>query len=208
MTHFLDIQSRLMHALQSLMHLSIQNTDIHNYGHMSIFTKPPNDVETLSVTLYPGDVFYVPENWWHWVRSEPNTVAFNIWGTHNLSEIPKLIGEYSKFEECLTDFNKAHWLGSTSDGPKSMQVTLSKFAHLQNDIPLLPVFENFTGAVNQWHSSGIHSTPLHYDDSDNVIWVVRGKKYIDLISPKWSSKLHPIVITEKLSKFNYQWQLA
>ena len=54
-----------------------------------------------------------------------------------------------------------------------MQVTLSKFAPLRNNIPMLPVFENFTGVVNQWHSSGIHSTPLHYDDNDNVIWVFR-----------------------------------
>jgi hypothetical protein len=36
------------------------------------------------VTLGPGDVLFVPRHWWHFVRSETDSVSVNLWLPHPL----------------------------------------------------------------------------------------------------------------------------
>jgi len=44
-----------------------------------------------------------------------------------------------------------------------------------------------------------HQTPLHYDDEDNILWVLSGTKDIVLIPPSMSSHLHPTVYSEAIT---------
>eukprot|EP00966_Prymnesium_polylepis_P295454 6822774-Prymnesium_polylepis.1 len=56
------------------------------------------------------------------------------------------------------------------------------------------------GSLNYWETRDTpHTTPLHYDDSDNLLWVLRGRKRLVLLPPNASSAVLPTVIEPSIA---------
>jgi hypothetical protein len=53
-----------------------------NHAHADLFAPPPGSALAAAVTyldVRAGDAVFIPEGWWHAVRSAPATVAVNFW---------------------------------------------------------------------------------------------------------------------------------
>ena len=73
-------------------------TNEYAYGHYSAITHATKLWHPLYwlttsqwVTLEAGDSLWIPQYWWHWVESEPATVAINTWTGRVRGNMPSMI---------------------------------------------------------------------------------------------------------------------
>ena len=185
------------------------------YGNMSMYMRPPPHVPTQSLTLGAGDALILPAGWWHWVVSEPDTLSVNMWNMPFDDAVPTV--RHHDFDGAFVDRSKVElfdWStgpGSGVDGPRSMHVSLKKYvgdvsgswtgedevrtkrAEILRRIGLDPSASR-AGPLNVWYAGDTHSTPLHYDETPNLLLVLRGRKHVRLVHPRHSKDLHPLQI--------------
>ena len=58
------------------------------------------------------------------------------------------------------------------------------------------------GDLNLWVTTQwVHTTPLHYDDHHNLLWVIEGRKRIVFLPPDSSAQLLPTVVRPSIASF-------
>jgi hypothetical protein len=77
-----------------------QKTNEYVYGHYSAITGRTRlwnpqywlaAAASRTVTMVAGDALWIPAGWWHWVHSEPATVAVNMWTTDMKRDLPDFL---------------------------------------------------------------------------------------------------------------------
>ena len=70
------------------------------------------------IDLNPGDVLYVPHNWWHYVESLTNSISINSWVDLKIEDdfcrLKEILSKYliqSIMDSNLVDFEQ--WINST-----------------------------------------------------------------------------------------------
>ena len=216
---FLLPTQRFQYALDALKHLAVQGTTLkekRSYGNFAMHQTPPRSVhsKTTVFELVRGDVLFIPRGWWHWVVSENNTASVAIWDeVDRLEKIPP-----SRQGKCFVGESEfcselgLHWEAEGLGGRVSMMVALSRkgngegcsgilLQRLSQCLSRSP--ENGIGKeINMWTSTGPTTTPLHFDDKDNFMWVLRGVKRVVVIPPSESQYLLPTVFSEPISEFS------
>jgi hypothetical protein len=82
-------------------------TDEYVYGHYSAITRQTKLLypsywltTSRSITLEAGDSLWIPQHWWHWVKSEPQTVAINMWTTAIQENMPDVFLQPQPIRQC------------------------------------------------------------------------------------------------------------
>jgi len=164
--------------------------------------------------LKSGESIYIPPKWWHWVRTDKDTVAVSYWSNEALEcEIPYKFESENKDIHCdvieninkKSDFfykwdcdNDTFGLGNID----RYLITLPGYSSRidKMNCELLECIPDSMNPIkfnnpdkNLWISSphNTHDTGLHYDDLHGVLTVLKGTKYITLFSPYDGKYLHP-----------------
>ena len=223
----LNLHNRFLNS-GNIQHLRVDGMKINveeGYGNFSMYNRPPKYLENyiINIELKTGDALLLPKGWWHWVCSDENTTSVNIWNIKAKTKIPKVIK--TPFNNKLIDLNKIKlysWNNIFNEiDDSAAYITLKKYRIYSNNIVnniwetkelemnvkkkilkntnIEEVNKNDSG-VNIWHMTKKHCTPLHYDESDNILVVLRGRKKIQLISPKFSEYLFPLQVRPGIPK--------
>jgi hypothetical protein len=82
-------------------------TNEYVYGHYSAITHQTKLLypwywltTSRTITLEAGDSLWIPRHWWHWVKSEPGTVAINMWTTRIQDQAPDVFSEPRPIRQC------------------------------------------------------------------------------------------------------------
>jgi len=179
-------------------------------------------------TLHQNESLWIPKGWWHWVVSDPETIAISYW-------CPKTPGVTVPFtfpadgSEILTEVQRALdgaqdvsvWNSSTDTivrqpiekkdsrciitlpgyGPDDNRDIRARIAALASESPIS--FWNGCEElinVNLWVALGKHDTGLHYDDNDGVLRVLQGRKSVLLYPPEQRTYLAPLCVLPEWAK--------
>ena len=179
-------------------------------------------------TLHQNESLWIPKGWWHWVVSDPDTIAISYW-------CPKQPGVTVPFtfssdgSEILTEVQRAlHgaqevsvWNSSTDTIARQpiekkdsrCLITLPGYGHndnreihariaaLASESPI-SFWNGCEGLinVNLWVALGNHDTGLHYDDNDGVLRVLQGRKSVLLYPPEQRRYLSPLCVLPEWAK--------
>ena len=74
------------------------HTDEYEFAHFSPITESNKSffptygfTSPLHFVISEGEALVIPKNWWHWVQSDPNTVAVSYWNKSSLQVRPKIL---------------------------------------------------------------------------------------------------------------------
>jgi hypothetical protein len=220
----LSLKKRIKNA-KHITHLRIDGMNKNKeegYGNMSMYNKPPISLKKIiiNIELKKGDALLLPKGWWHWACSNKDTLSANIWNINLYNNKPKIIK--TGLNKLLIDINNLNlkpWCNFKKcegvDGMRSANLTLKKYGaenvwksqeiekYVKNRIlkstSVKEVKKGYS-KVNVWNMTNTHCTPLHYDESDNVLVVLSGVKRIQLVPPEYSEYLFPLQIRPGIPK--------
>nr|XP_018668578.1 uncharacterized protein LOC108949712 [Ciona intestinalis]XP_026691272.1 uncharacterized protein LOC108949712 [Ciona intestinalis] len=150
------------------------------------------NIQFYNVTTEPGDVLYVPEYWWHHVRSygQPN-IGFNIWmevfNVPNLDHINKVAAsavQHAEFRAKEKMFEFPNQLQSVADVMQkpvkksdTQHVTTDNLIYLGSDDGYFYAFNALDGTVVWKHktSQDAGSTGVFNNDESNPIIYLAGE---------------------------------
>jgi Cupin-like domain len=199
------------------------HTNEYGFAHFSQITEKTKWLfpefmlaKPIELTLNKGEALWIPGGWWHWVQSDPGTIALNYWDSGKFgTNVPYIFNINSDgLLEKIDDVFKTSNIDEVWDtGDSKCLITLPGYNEKINNKnikegikPLLkeyplPVWkDNDDIDMNLWVAYNKHDTGLHYDDGDGVLRVLRGKKRILLYPPEQSHFLAPYCIIPEWAK--------
>ena len=173
-------------------------------------------------TLQRNESLWIPKGWWHWVVSDPDTIAISSWcpkqpgitepftfradGSEILAEVRRALdeaGEVSVWNSSDDTISRQPIEKKDSRciitlpgyGPHDNREIRARIAALAGKSPIASWngWEQFIN-VNLWVALGRHDTGLHYDDYDGVLHVLQGRKSIRLYPPEQRAYLSPLCV--------------
>lgn len=178
------------------------------------FTSP------LYFTISEGEAFIIPKGYWHWIKSEPKTIAVSFWNKTSSEEQPRIIKMSSpglkeiilknisnekeiKVWDSALDKNVGKSSGCVITLPgyvDNMNENLLSSTLPQIKYPSDLGWNKDNSNVNLWIALGKHDTGLHCDDYDGVLEVLQGSKTIRLFHPSQSNLLLPYPVIPEWAK--------
>ena len=173
-------------------------------------------------TLQRNESLWIPKGWWHWVVSDPDTIAISSWcpkqpgitepftfradGSEILAEVRRALdeaGEVSVWNSSDDTISRQPIEKKDSRciitlpgyGPHDNREIRARIAALAGKSPIASWngWEPFIN-VNLWVALGRHDTGLHYDDYDGVLHVLQGRKSVRLYPPEQRAYLSPLCV--------------
>jgi len=134
-------------------------TNEYNFAHFSrinssnkwffpqlLFTKP------LKIIVNEGEALWIPRGWWHWVKSDPDTIAFSYWCSEKQGSVfpYKILIEngdiVTKIDDVLSKLQNIEIWNSSTD-----KIHISKIQRKDNScIITLP---GYSGGLKTQHSN-------------------------------------------------------
>lgn len=207
---------KIQENASNINHLSLDKSINNNHGLMSMYYCPPNNLKNVvkKINLNEGDVLFLPKGWWHYVVSEPNSLSINMWSNNlNLKDYPVIRKKFidTKVDNFKIPENVHIWCNKENcngiDNARNMILSLVKYTKCnKKSNKFINIFKKYKlyekeASVNYWYAIDNHATPLHYDNSDNIIIVLKGKKTFNLIHPKYSDLLLPTIIDSSIEPY-------
>ena len=202
------------------------HTDNYTFAHFSPITETnkwffPSYARTSPIYLEvkAGEAVFIPRKWWHWIKSDKDTVAISFWNEANdrtqqyKPHVFKMNDDNNVLTEIESQINQTCGLSLWNSKKDAIQpltnnstgciITLPGYANRTNrkmnptlyekikEYITYPNWDSTHTDANLWICKTDHDTGLHYDDYDGILQVLKGKKYIRLFSPEQSKYLSP-----------------
>jgi len=202
-------------------------TDLYTFAHFSPITETnkwffPSYARTSPIYLEvkAGESLFIPRKWWHWIKSDKDTVAISFWNEANdrtqrhmpsvfkmeYSDtiLPELQSQVNQYSSGISLWNsKSDKIEPLTADSTGCIITLPGYENRTNVKMNLTLLEKVKKYItypnwdpehidaNLWICKTEHDTGLHYDDYDGILHVLKGKKYVRLFSPEQSKYLSP-----------------